>query len=110
MKSSILIILLSLSTISEIKATSYSHTDTVKKVVTIPSGQDKDYITLNNFTSAGNCLNAHGVVVAKFSASHDRVFSLAIAAKMANKKVRLIVDDAIKNSEGFCLVKALELE
>ncbi len=110
MKPSILILLLSLSIITEIKATSYSHTDTVKKLVTIPSGQDKDYITLNNFISAGNCLNAHGYVVAKFSENHDRVFSLAIAAKMAGKEIRLVVDDTVKNSEGFCLVKSLEFE
>jgi hypothetical protein len=110
MKSAILIFVLSFSVVNEVKATSYSHTATIKKIVTIPSGTDKDYLTLNNFTSAGNCLNAHGLVVAKFSENHNRIFSLALAAKMADREVRLVVEDTAKNSEGFCLVKALVFE
>ena len=52
----------------------------------IQSGIDKDYITLDNFSSAGSCVNAHGWIVAKFLGSNNRIFSLAVAAKWQIKK------------------------
>ncbi|KGJ90384.1 hypothetical protein [Colwellia psychrerythraea] len=91
-------------------ATQYTGTGNIVRLVSIPGGDNRDYIAVYNFTSAGNCPVSSGLVIAKIqtSASGNRVYSLALAAKVSGKQVKLVVDNALKNDEGFCYVKSLE--
>ena len=90
----------------------YDGTGTIVKLASIPSEDDRDYITVQNFISAGNCPVSSGLVIAKIKTSPagNRAYSLALAAKMTGKQVKLVVNDQEqKNFEGFCYVKALEI-
>ena len=92
-------------------ATSYNHTSTIHRLGSIESRSDGDYIVLNNFTTAGTCPLSIGLVVARFRTGEAgaRTFSIALAAKMAGKKVRLSVNDSIKNNNGSCYVNSIEI-
>lgn len=96
---------------SSLYGSSYSGKGLISKLTVIPDGDNKDYILVNGFDSAGNCPNAQGLVVAKFQTteSGNRAYSLAVAAKLSGKQIRLVVNDTSKNQEGFCYVRAIEL-
>ena len=81
----------------------------INRMGSIESRSDGDFIILDGFTSAGSCPLSAGFVVARFHSGEvgSRSFAVALAAKMAGKKVRLSVDDSNKNANGFCYVQAM---
>lgn len=86
----------------------FTKESTINRLGSIESRVDGDFIILNEFTEAGSCPLSAGLVVARFHSGEvgSRSFSIALAAKMAQKKVRLSVDDSKKNDNGFCYVQA----
>ena len=82
---------------------------TINRMGSIESRSDGDFVILNGFTSAGSCPLSAGLVVARFHSGETgaRSFAVALAAKMAGKEVRLSVDDANKNANGFCYVQSM---
>lgn len=108
----LLSILVLLSMSSHGLAAFFSHTDSINRIGAIESREDGDYIVLNGLVSAGSCPLSGGLVVARFRSegySVNSTFSIALAAKMANKKVTLAVDDTKKNSNGFCFVHSVTI-
>lgn len=93
-------------------ADTYKSVDTIYRLGTVLTRDNADFIIINGFTSAGTCPLSSGLVVARFPSGESgaRAYSLALAAKMAGKNVELAVDDTIKNSNGQCLVKSLEIK
>ena len=92
-------------------AATFKHTDTILRLAVIEYQTDSDIIILNGFESAGTCpLSAEGLVIAAFrtGTSGDRSYSMALAAKMAGKRVTLSVDDNSKNEVGQCYVRFIE--
>jgi hypothetical protein len=103
-----LLVLLSSHALAE----TYSHTDTVYRLGAITTRDDADYVILNGFTSAGTCPVHGGLVSARFryGAAGDRAFSIALAASMANKPIRVSVDDTDRHPvDNTCFVKSLEI-
>ena len=96
---------------SSASATTYSYVGTINRMGSYLLGPDSDFIVLNGFASAGICPTSDGLVVARFPSgeSGNRGYALAVSAKMANKQVRLAVDDAYKNSSGNCFVKSIQV-
>jgi hypothetical protein len=66
-------------------------------------------VKVQNFTSADGCPVSSGLVFARIqtsdSGSGSRAYALAIAAKMAGKKVKLVVDSALKKPRVFVTLK-----
>ncbi|MPY24343.1 hypothetical protein [Shewanella sp. YLB-07] len=96
---------------SSVSAAQFSGIGYINKIVAIPAKTNADYILVDNFTLAGSCPLSHGMVVVRFKSAEEdhRAYSLAMAAKMANKRIKLAVDDSVKNSSGYCYVISLEL-
>lgn len=94
-------------------AASFAHTDTVNRVSVITTRADASFMLLNGFTEAGNCptLHTNGLVIARFKSDElsQNAFSMAMAAQIAGKKVRLTVDDEIRNANGYCVVQSIYL-
>lgn len=90
----------------------YRAVETISRLGTILSREDADYIILNGFTSAGSCPLSGGLVAARFPSGDQgsRAYSLALVAKTSGKAIELVVDDSVKNSNGSCLVRSLELK
>ncbi|QDO85229.1 hypothetical protein FM037_20780 [Shewanella psychropiezotolerans] len=90
----------------------FVHTDTINRLGGIESRENGDYVVLNGFTSAGTCPLSGGLVVARFRSEGGNghsTFSLALAAKISNKKVTIAVDDAVKNANGSCFVHSVTI-
>ena len=90
----------------------YKHTDTVYRLGVIESRSDADFIILNGFETAGSCpLSGEGLVVARFHSGDvgARSYSMALGAKLSGKRIRLAVDDTVKNTEGTCFVQSIEI-
>ncbi|TQV70793.1 hypothetical protein FKG94_20935 [Exilibacterium tricleocarpae] len=93
-------------------AASFDRTDTIQRLGAIESRSDGDYILLNGFTSAGSCpRSSAGYVIARFRSGEfgARTFSMALAAKISGKRIRLAVDDSHKNTAGECFVNSIEI-
>lgn len=93
-------------------ADTYSHEGYVERVGAIPERENGDFIVVGGFLEAGTCPISQGLVSAKVpdSESGSRSFAIALAAKMANKKIKLTVDDTNKNPRGYCYLYALEIK
>jgi hypothetical protein len=94
-------------------AATFSHNDAILRLAVIEYQTNADIVIVNGFESAGTCpLSTEGLVIAAFRAgtSGDRSYSMALAAKMAGKKVRLSVDDSSKNEAGQCYVRYIEIK
>ncbi len=93
-------------------ADTYRSTNTIQRMGVITNRDNVDYIIINGFTSAGTCPLSLGLVVARFPNNDrgSRAYSMALAAKMSGKSVKLSVDDSVKNAEGSCFVNTLEIQ
>ncbi|MGH1487540.1 MAG: hypothetical protein ACRBCI_15100 [Cellvibrionaceae bacterium] len=93
-------------------AATYKSTNTIYRLGVITNRDNVDYIIINGFTSAGTCPLSLGLVVARFPNNEQgsRAYSMALAAKMSGRNIELGVDDSVKNAEGSCFVKTLELK
>jgi len=96
---------------SALFATTYSHTSTVDRIGSIQTRSDSDYVILSGFTTAGSCPRSDGLVIARFASNDagNRAYSLALSAKMAGGTIRVAVDDDVKNPDGSCMVKSIEM-
>lgn len=104
----LLLVILPLSAQSK----TYKGTNTIQRLGSIDSRENADFIILNSFSDAGSCpLSSDGLVVARFKSGEvgNRSFSMALAARMSGKKVRIAVDDTDKNSEGQCNLRSIEI-
>ena len=92
-------------------AATFFSTNTINRLGSIESRADGDFIVIKDFKQAGDCPLSNGLVVARFHSGEvgSRSFSIALAAKMAGKKVKLTVDDADKNANGSCYVLSVEI-
>jgi len=96
---------------SQVYAATFKKTNTIYQITSITKDNDRDYVLLDGFDTAGSCPLSQGLVVAKFPTTEQgsRAFSLAMAAKLSGKKVRLGLDDTYKNYEGYCFVVAIDI-
>lgn len=84
----------------------------IEKIGAIPSRSDADFIFVKGFSNAGSCSKAAGFVIVRFpnGKQGDRSYNLALAAKMANKKVNIAVDGSNKSSSGNCFIHSISIE
>lgn len=70
-----------------------------------------DWFSIASFANAGTCGKLSGLVVIKIpdGARGDRMLSLLVAAKLANKNVLVSVDDTIKVG-GYCVLQFMGLD
>ncbi|WP_054114312.1 hypothetical protein [Marinagarivorans algicola] len=70
-------------------------------------------IYMNGFSSAGGC-QKHGskdlVILSVKNDEHAQsMYSMALAAYMADKSIKIVVDDSRTDSNGFCVIKDIRL-
>lgn len=87
-----------------------SHTGTVKELVAKDStmqGQNTSYVEINGFDTAGSCKKGSFFVraIIRDNDSGNRMYSMLLGAVMANKDVKIQVDDGFKNSEDYCYIR-----
>jgi len=96
---------------SQALATFYAGTGTVAAIVTNDStwGADQDYFVLAGVTSLGTCPTQGGMVVfrLKDDAKGQRQFAVILATKVSGSQVTADVDDAFKDSQGYCYLRHL---
>ena len=56
-------------------------------------GTDYDWLSVNGFSSAGGCSTYNGLAIMLIPNEDERAFSIALAAQMAGKKVRVATSD-----------------
>lgn len=94
------------------QALNHSHVDDIDRLGSIDSRDDGDYLIVKNFTSAGTCPLSNGLVIARIrsDSNGNRSFSMALAARMSGKKVKISVDDTKRNAEGDCYLHSIEIK
>ncbi len=92
-------------------AANYSHIDVVERIGSIDSRDDGDFLMVKGFTEAGTCPQSGGLVIARIRSDNngDRSFSMALAARLSGKKVKISIDDTKRNAEGDCFLNSLEI-
>ncbi len=86
-----------------------------------PGSASLDYIDLVGVTNpVGSCpLDSNGEVTATINrtvtngvadTSGDRLWAVALAAELAGKKVKVFLDDAVRDVNGQCLVIAIMIK
>lgn len=70
-------------------------------------------IYVEGFSSAGSCptyASKDRVVLAVKNDEHsEAIYGMALAAYMAGKPVKIVVNDSIKDANGNCLIKDIRL-
>ena len=73
------------------------------------AGVDGDYLTIVDEASAGSCLKVGGLVAVRIPDIEERMFALALAAKLNNRSVNVSVDDSSGNNlNGYCVIRWIE--
>lgn len=73
------------------------------------AGDESDWMLVNNFKSAGKCeIYTDGLVLMRMPAE-EREFSVALAAQMAGKKVKVAVDDNTTGVGGACILRWINI-
>lgn len=91
-------------------AETFSHSDTIDRLGAIMTREESDFVIVKGFTSAGSCPLSNGLVAVRFSygESGKRAYSIALAAKISGKKIRLTVDDTNKHPvDGGCFATSI---
>ncbi len=90
----------------------YKGSGSIDKIGAITSRSNADFLFVSGFSSAGSCPKSTAFVIARFpnTKEGDRAYSLALAAKLANKKITIAVDDSYKNSNGDCFIQSISIE
>ena len=93
-------------------ADKYSHIDVVERLGSIDSRDNGDFLMVKGFTEAGTCPKSGGLVIARIRSDNngDRSFSMALAARLSGKKVKVSIDDNERNAEGDCFLNSLEIK
>jgi len=94
-----------------VQAENYSHVDLINRLGSIDSRENGDFLMVQNFSDAGTCPKSGGLVIARIRSgtSGDRSFSMALAAKLSEKKVKISIDDSKRTPEGDCYLNSLEV-
>lgn len=70
-------------------------------------------VYLNSFTDAGDCSKYVAKNLVILSIGNDErgrlMFSMVLAAYMADKPVKIVVDSSIKDGNGNCIIKDVRL-
>lgn len=75
--------------------------------------EESDFIVLKDVTEAGTCPKSSGLVTARipYGESGSRGYSLALAAKMADKEVQIAIDDTKKHAQdGGCILQSISIK
>lgn len=110
MKLTLFIILLFSTTLA--KAEKFNLTGKIDRIGAILTREESDFIILEGATDAGTCPKSSGFAAARFpyGESGSRAYSLALAAKMADKEVSIAIDDTIKHAvDGGCILQSISI-
>lgn len=73
-------------------------------------GPNNDWFALKGLDSAGACPSDDGGVVIRLKDDEKgkRQFSMVMAAYMADKTVRVHIDDNLKDQHGYCFLRYVD--
>ena len=96
------------------QATTYYANGPIQKIFSVdrPTLGANDSFLISGFTSAGSCPTNDGLIglVLRDDEGGRRQMALLIAAKLAGIAINVRVDDAVKNSNGYCYIALVELD
>lgn len=72
-------------------------------------GEHTDWVALKDVSEIGTCRVASEGVVLRLADDMDRAYSTALAAQLAGKKIKVNVNDDLKDSSGACWVRWLNI-
>jgi hypothetical protein len=97
-------------------ATVYQQTEKVLTITSIDHvvfGDNRDSVRIVGFSAAGTCGTDNGLVAIVFRGSGDEgkkaQLSILLSAMMSDRSVTITVDDAQKNSLGFCYLRTVTI-
>jgi len=84
--------------------TEYTGTVAIIRVHDSVEGANKSWFTLDGFTSWGSCGTSNGGVLLRLRDDENgkRQFAMLTAAEVSGRKVRVGVDDTLKDNLGYC--------
>ena len=70
-------------------------------------------IYIKDFSSAGNCPKYGGKDLVILSVKNDEhsqaIYSMALAAHIADKPIKIVVDDSVTDGNGNCVIKDIRM-
>jgi len=90
-------------------ATNYNTTSQPVLAMNVGKSPNDGYFFLSSITSLGTCGTGSGLVMFRTKDADKNILSLVTAAFLSGKKIIAFVDDAIKDSLGYCYVQQVNL-
>ncbi|EOX4083457.1 hypothetical protein ACM65P_004570 [Vibrio alginolyticus] len=73
-------------------------------------GDSSDFMLVNGFTNAGKCKTSSDGLILIRMPKEEREFSVALAAQLSGKELVVSVDDTRLDSNGYCILRWLNLK
>lgn len=75
-------------------------------------GANSDWLSIEGFTSAGQCALSNGLVVMRLrdDKKGERQLAMVLSASLAGRTVTGVVDDAVRDSGGSCFLKYIKFD